>query len=253
MSSYSYQLNRVFRGFQTQYPSATPNAFYGGIEFDRLKKRDEEITNEVNTIKNNITSIENNLPPVKIHWTNGSLPINPQTSDQWYNTSNGTQWFYDGTDWISFQMFDISIPGTASTQFVSPNASVVPNPITNNVRVMITPRNSVKECVVNYLLYFFATTPLDNSNYYTITCTIQVESQTPGSTSVTYTSSPLTINSNLAFTNNPHYLISFPFSGKLSVPSNGTIQLVNFIVTKVGSPGAFAILTANINYRLTAN
>jgi hypothetical protein len=230
--SYSNQLNRVFAGFKQQYPWANTYDFYGGLE--------------INQIKEQINTIQNKLPLVNISYQNAP-PISPQQGDVWYNINNGNQWFYDGTDWVSSQLFTISQSGAPTTQFISSNATT--NPITNNIRVSTIFGHSLKNVRVQYLIFFFGSI-LNSTDYYTITCSLNAQSQTIGSTNIIFTAPTLTLNNNSLITNNQHLFITFDFSGKLNIPTNGGIQLINFSVAKVGSPSLFGVLTANLSYNI---
>jgi hypothetical protein len=256
---------RAYQGFQRQYPWGDPGMYKGGFSIFNLGQRINTLRNAQNNNTNNINILQNNLltlqtdvsnliPPINIFYTNNTLPVSPQQGDIWNNTSNGTEWFYDGTDWISRQLFVISVPGSvegSSNGFISTNASTQSN--RNNIRVCPLPGYSLKEVKVTYLLYFFSTTPLDGSNYYTIACSLNAQSPTIDASNVTFNSpTTITINNNSLVSINQHYFITFDFPQKLTIPQNGGIQYVNFNVTKVGTPATFGMLAADVAYKLVA-
>jgi cytoskeletal protein CcmA (bactofilin family) len=164
-----------------------------------------------------------------------SFPGSPLTNQRCFRTDLGLEYFYDGTRWLSVQIFSVALTLLPSTRTGNSLSAT-----TTNVLIGPHPDNSSDVYITTIVGVGAVQTTNNSTNYWQMTARTRTTTTTNGSTNTSDTK--LWTAGNLG-----------PFTATVNAVvtrANYFDVLVDF--TKVSSPGNLLFETATLNCRLIA-
>ena len=197
----------------------------GEIEYGRpdtaLKKLATVGTNPI--IQNGFYQFAQNTKP-----TQRAAGVPLVAGDRWFNTSNGTEWFWNGTYWLSQNLYKLRA-WTGSAGATGTVHSLTDSPV--DVANVFFEKNIISSALM--------VSPQDSSNYWEYYWNTY---STPDLAGVGYTTSNLIANGT---TNNTIFSVTINTAVFSFLFADG-------VFAKVGSPGSIRRTSMSLTYRIIA-
>lgn len=165
-----------------------------------------------------------------------SFPGSPATNQRYFRTDRGIEYYYDGTRWLSTQLFDLTL-AIRSAAALSGNGTF---------NVPVNPKHTINGIWVEGITGAFVpvTVAQSTSNFFTLTCTIYTSGNLTA-TSLTLTG---TTDTKTFTVTGPWYEMDVGVTSVTAALSSGPFLFQAFLAS-TGSPGTY-FFAAVMQYRL---
>ena len=163
-------------------------------------------------------------------WNSGTAFPTAATGDRYWRTDLGRECYYDGTRWLSVQVFDLQLADTAAAGADGALLGRVGVPFANAYDLWLIQAD---------FMFRVDTTASGNngSHYWTINVRSLIADNT-ATTRATTNTSALSAD------------VSYDVAVAIGAAMGTTVRVFDFYPAKTGTPGSIVYLSASIKYRL---